>query len=96
MKQLLIIRYYIKENVTFYLHPGSSPSRLATNRTTETADERIAPVPESPKQKVHHDYMITTRSIGRSIETDTLLVTFFCPAPSFNERHVILYVVSLS
>lgn len=64
---------------------GSSPSRLATNRTTETADERIAPVPESPKQKVHHDYMITTRSIsrsiGRSIEADMLLVTFFCPAP---------------
>lgn len=75
----------------FYV-AGSSPSRLVTNRTTETADERIAPVPESPKQKVHHDYDYNT--INQSIEADTLLVTFFCLAPSFNERHyVILYVI---
>lgn len=63
---------------------GSSPSRLATNRTTETADERIAPVPESPKQKVRHDYDYNTinQSVVRAIEADTLFVTFFCPAPS--------------
>lgn len=53
---------------------GSSPSRLATNRTTETADERIAPVPESPKQKVRHDYdTIGGRYASRN---------FLLPAPS--------------
>lgn len=67
---------------------GSSPSRLATNRTTETADERIAPVPESPKQKVRHYDMIRS-------EADTLLVNFFCrlPLPPFFSINVVKFVV---
>ncbi|XP_067213300.1 MICAL-like protein 1 isoform X2 [Linepithema humile] len=47
--RLSILTYLSQFYQTF---GGSSPSRLATSRTTETADERIAPVPESPKQKV--------------------------------------------
>ncbi|KAL6258432.1 hypothetical protein P5V15_010388 [Pogonomyrmex californicus] len=47
--RLSILTYLSQFYQTF---GGSSPSRLATSRTTESADERIAPVPESPKQKV--------------------------------------------
>ncbi|EZA52985.1 MICAL-like protein [Ooceraea biroi] len=47
--RLSILTYLSQFYQTF---GASSPSRLATNRTTESSDDRIAPVPESPKQKV--------------------------------------------
>lgn len=46
--RLSILTYLSQFYQTF---GSSSPSRLAMNRTTETSNERIAPVPESPKQK---------------------------------------------
>ena len=41
-----------KSQMGFRLFAGSSPSRLALNRTSESSSERIDPVPESPQPKV--------------------------------------------
>ncbi|XP_076659942.1 MICAL-like protein isoform X3 [Halictus rubicundus] len=47
--RLSILTYLSQFYQTFV---GSSPSRATANRTTETEEEGIAQVPESPKQKV--------------------------------------------
>lgn len=44
----------------FFILIGSSPTRPPVNRTTETTEERITQVPESPKEKVQKPLLYET------------------------------------
>lgn len=44
----------------FFILIGSSPTRHPVSRTTETTEERITQVPDSPKEKVQKPLLYET------------------------------------
>ncbi|XP_003704533.2 MICAL-like protein isoform X1 [Megachile rotundata] len=73
--RLSILTYLSQFYQTF---GGSSPSRLAVNRTTETTEEKIAPIPESPKEKA---------ALGQGMRRDPCAV---CGLPVFLAEKLVL------
>lgn len=51
---------YIRDILFFFILIGSSPTRHPVSRTTETTEERITQVPESPKEKVQKPLLYET------------------------------------
>lgn len=57
---IYIYKYLHEIYIIFFIFIGSSPTRHPVSRTTETTEERITQVPESPKEKVQKPLLYET------------------------------------